>query len=151
MRSKQSMSNTSSPIRNTTRGSGKVVATNRAIDRQKYGRLLARTLPAVIETEAEYEHLLAELEKLIDKEGKRSPEEDKLFDLIAVLIENFEEKNYSIPDAPPHEVLRELMSTRGLKQRDLLDIFGSDGIASEVVNGKRNISRAHAKSLAEFF
>ena len=43
------------------------------------------------------------------------------------------------------------MASRGLKQRDLLDIFGSDGIASEVVNGKRNISRAHAKSLAEYF
>lgn len=56
-----------------------------------------------------------------------------------------------VPDAPPHEALWELMRSRGLKQRDLLGIFGSDGIASEVVNGKRNISRAHAKSLAEYF
>ena len=120
------------------------------IDRQKYGRLLARTLPAVIETDTEYEHFLVETEKLIDKE-ERSPEEDKLLDLMTTLIENFEEKNYPIPDAPPHEALRELMRSRGLKQRDLLGVFGSDGIASEVVNGKRNISRAHAKSLAEYF
>jgi HTH-type transcriptional regulator / antitoxin HigA len=128
-----------------------MVAAKRAIDRQKYGKLLARTLPAIIETEAENEHFLAEIEKLIDKEDKRSPEEDKLLDLMTILVEDFEEKNYPIPDAPPHEALRELMSSRGLKQRDLLDIFGSDGIASEVVNGKRNISRAHAKSLAEYF
>ncbi|MCA1579740.1 MAG: transcriptional regulator [Acidobacteria bacterium] len=93
---------------------------------------------------------MAEIEKLIDKE-ERSPEEDKLLDLMTTLVENFEAKNYPIPDAPPHEALRELMRSRGLKQRDLLGIFGSDGIASEVVNGKRNISRAHAKSLAEFF
>ena len=125
-------------------------AAKKAIDRQKYGKLLARTLPAVIETDAEYEHSLAEIEKLIDKKD-RSPEEDKLFDLMTALVESFEEKNYSIPDAPPHEVLQELMRSRGLKQRDLLSIFGSDGLASEVVNGKRNISRAHAKSLAEYF
>ena len=125
-------------------------AAKKAIDRQKYGKLLARTLPAVIETDAEYEHSLAEIEKLIDKKD-RSPEEDKLFDLMTALVESFEEKNYSIPAAPPHEVLQELMRSRGLKQRELLSIFGSDGLASEVVNGKRNISRAHAKSLAEYF
>ena len=127
-----------------------MVAAKKAIDRRKYGRLLARTLPAVIETEAENEHFLTEIEKLIDKE-ERSPEEDKLLDLMTTLVESFEAKNYLIPDAPPHEALRELMRSRGVKQRDLLGIFGSDGIASEVVNGKRNISRAHAKSLAEFF
>jgi HTH-type transcriptional regulator / antitoxin HigA len=133
------------------RRNGKVAVAKKAIDRQKYGKLLARTLPAVIETEAEYDYFLAEVEKLIDKEGKRAPEEDKLFDLMATLIEAFEEKHHPIPDAPPHEVLQELMRSRGLKQRDLLDIFGSDGLASEVVNGKRNVSRTQAKSLAEYF
>jgi HTH-type transcriptional regulator/antitoxin HigA len=104
----------------------------------------------VIENDAEYEHLLAEIEKLIDKDN-RSPEEDKLFDLMTALVESYEKENYPIPDAPPHEVLQELMRSRGLKQRDLLSIIGSDGLASEAVNGKRNISRAHAKSLAEYF
>ena len=127
-----------------------MVAAKKAIDPQKYGKLLARTLPGVIETEAENDHFLAEIEKLIDKD-QRSPEEDKLLDLMTTLVEDFEEKNYPIPDAPPHQALQELMRSRGLKQRDLLDIFGSDGIASEVVNGKRNISRTQAKSLAEYF
>ena len=94
---------------------------------------------------------MAEIEKLIDKEKKRSNEEDKILDLMTTLVESFEEKNYPIPDALPHEALQELMRSRGLKQRDLLHIFGSDGIASEVVNGKRNISRTHAKALAEYF
>src|SRR5687768_16956799 len=73
--------------------------------------LLARTLPAVIETEAENDHFLAEIEKLIDKD-QRSPEEDKLLDLMTTLVEDFEEKNYPIPDAPPHEALQELMRSR---------------------------------------
>jgi len=40
-----------------------MVAPKKVIDRQKYGKLLARTLPTVIETDAEYEHFLAEIEK----------------------------------------------------------------------------------------
>lgn len=128
-----------------------MAAPAKEIDRQKYAKLLARTLPAVIETEEENERFLEEVEKLIDKGEKRSPEEDKLLELMTTLVEDFEEKHYPVPDAPPHEVLRELMRARGLRQRDLLGIFGSDGIASEVVNGKRNISRTQAKALAEFF
>ena len=47
--------------------------------------------------------------------------------------------------------LRSLMEEHGLRQRDLLDVFGSRGIASEVVSGKRAVSKAQAKKLAEIF
>jgi HTH-type transcriptional regulator / antitoxin HigA len=67
------------------------------------------------------------------------------------LIERFEGKSYPIPDAPGYSVLRTLMESRGVKQADLLSIFGSRGIASEVYNGKRAISKAQAKKLGEFF
>jgi HTH-type transcriptional regulator/antitoxin HigA len=43
------------------------------------------------------------------------------------------------------------MEEHDLKQRDLLDVFGSRGIASEVVNGKRGISKTQAKKLAQVF
>jgi HTH-type transcriptional regulator/antitoxin HigA len=43
------------------------------------------------------------------------------------------------------------MEEHGLRQRDLLDVFGSRGIASEVVSGKRAISKAQAKKLAALF
>ncbi|MGA3078375.1 MAG: hypothetical protein ABSG56_32440 [Bryobacteraceae bacterium] len=43
------------------------------------------------------------------------------------------------------------MEEHGRRQRDLLDVFGSRGIASEVVSGKRAISKAQAKKLAELF
>jgi HTH-type transcriptional regulator/antitoxin HigA len=44
-----------------------------------------------------------------------------------------------------------LMVQRNLKQADLLPIFKSRGYVSDVVNGKRAISKVHAKQLAEFF
>jgi HTH-type transcriptional regulator/antitoxin HigA len=43
------------------------------------------------------------------------------------------------------------MEQRGLRQADLLPIFKSKGYASDVVNGKRAISKTHARRLAEHF
>ena len=122
------------------------------IDTKKYGRLLARTHPSVIETEEENERILAEVEKLMDKGDKRTPEEGKLPELLVRLVEDFEEKHYPMPDASPHEILQELMRQHDLRQRDLVPLLGSSrGTASEVINGKRRISRAQAKALAERF
>lgn len=122
------------------------------VDPKKYARLLSRALPAVIETEAENERLLAEVERLMDKgEANLTPEESKLFALMVKLIEGFEEQAYPIGDVPPHQMLQHLMEARGLKQADLLPIFGSRGYTSDIVNGKRGISKEHALRLAKFF
>jgi HTH-type transcriptional regulator / antitoxin HigA len=48
-------------------------------------------------------------------------------------------------------MLKMLMAENNYRQKDLLHIFGSSGIASEVINGKRSISKTQAKKLAEFF
>jgi HTH-type transcriptional regulator/antitoxin HigA len=108
-------------------------------------------LPVRIKTEEENDRMLLEVRKLMDKGEQRTPEEDALLDLIAHLVQEFERNFYHLGEATPHEVLRELMNARGLKQRDLWELFGSKGIASEVINGKRGISKAQAKALAEFF
>ena len=56
-----------------------MAANHPAIDRRKYGRLLAKTLPAVIETEEQNERMLREVERLIDKgHDNLSPEEKTL-------------------------------------------------------------------------
>ena len=122
------------------------------VDRKKYGRLLARALPVVIETEEENERMLAEVARLMRKgEENLSPEELALLELMSVLIENFEETHYPIEDAPPHRVLKTLMENRGLRQKDLVHIFSSSGTISEVLNGKRGISKSQAKALGEYF
>jgi len=122
-----------------------------AVDPKRYGRLLARKLPAVIRTEEENERLIGELEQF-DKRGEElTPEEREYSELLTVLIEAFEEANYALEGSTPDSRLRSLMEEHGLRQCDLLDVFGSRGIASEVVNGKRAISRAQAKKLAELF
>jgi HTH-type transcriptional regulator/antitoxin HigA len=120
------------------------------INEKTYGRLLCRTLPHVIRSTEEYERLTAELMEL-DERDNLSPEEKELAELLAMLIEQFEERRYPIRRAAPVEVLHHLMEARTLTQKDLWEVFGSKGITSEVVRGKRAISKTHAKKLAAFF
>lgn len=108
-------------------------------------------MPVVIETEGENERMLAVVERLMHKGEDISAEEEALLRLLATLIQDFEEKYYKPRDAAPLEVLHHLMDARGLKPSGLWELFGSKGITSEVLNGKRSISKTQAKKLAEFF
>jgi HTH-type transcriptional regulator/antitoxin HigA len=44
-----------------------------------------------------------------------------------------------------------LMEQRGLEPHDLWPVLGSKSRVSEILNGKREISKAQARKLAEFF
>ena len=124
---------------------------SRKFSPEKYGALLMTALPQVIESEEELERAEKIIDSLLSKGENLSPEEEKLLDLVSDLVEKYEDEHYPMPEVAPNEILKFLMEDRGLKQSDLLHIFGSSGIASEVVNGKRSISKAQAKKLAEFF
>lgn len=119
------------------------------IDSVSYGQLLQEALPRVIETDEENERLLAVLEQL-DELPSLTPEQESLAELLTLLIQQFEAR-YDLGSALPLEALRSLMEDRGLRQRDLLGVFGSSSVASDVLNGKREISKLHARRLAEYF
>jgi HTH-type transcriptional regulator / antitoxin HigA len=120
------------------------------LDEKAYGQLLRRALPHVIRTEEDYARLAEELLRL-DERKSASPEERELAELLTVLVENYEERRYPIPKASPRQTLLHLMEARNLRQKDLWKTFGSKGITSEVVHGKRAISKSQAKKLAAFF
>jgi len=122
-----------------------------AIDPKRYAGLLARSLPRVIETEKQHARMLTDVEHLMRKGGNRSPEEDALLELMVVLIENFEEKHYRIPEANPQDMLEHLLQERGLRPSDLWPVLGSKSRVSEILSGKRSISKDQAKKLAAFF
>jgi HTH-type transcriptional regulator / antitoxin HigA len=120
-------------------------------DPQIYTSLLSQVLPQAITTTAENERALAIVEALMHK-AELTPEEDRLYDLLVVLIESYEQENYPLQRlSTPLSRLRHLLESNNLKQTELLDVFGSSGIASEVINGKREISKAQAKRLGEKF
>lgn len=122
------------------------------LDARKYGQLLADILPAVITSDAEYDRLVAVMNKLaVIPEDRISPEQERLLEMITLLVEKYDEEQYPIPDAPPHEVIQFLMQDRGLRNRDLEPVLGSRGVTSEVIRGKRKPSHTQIKKLAEFF
>ena len=115
-----------------------------------YGELLAQHQPKVISSETEYDEAIALAEKLEFGE-ELTPEKESFLDLLTVLISNYEDEHFPVPEGEPIEVLRHLMDAQDLKQEDLVGVIGSRGVVSEVVNGKRAISKAQAKALAEYF
>jgi HTH-type transcriptional regulator/antitoxin HigA len=123
----------------------------KTINRTAYARLLTRALPRVIETEEENQRVIAELERLDTRGRPLTREEEKLAELMTLLVRQFENERYPLGHAEPVEALRTLMEDRRLRQRDLIPVFGASSVVSDVLNGKRAISKAHARKLAELF
>jgi HTH-type transcriptional regulator / antitoxin HigA len=122
------------------------------LDEKRYGRLLSKTLPKVIETKAENDRMLAVVESLLEKgEHALTPEEDALLELLTGLIHDFESKAYPIPKSEPREIVVYLLEMRELQPSDLWPVLGSKSRVSEILSGKRSISKEQAKRLAEFF
>ncbi len=119
------------------------------LDAVLYGKLCAETLPKVIESEEEFDRMVEHLERLTFKHDA-SAEENALATLLEKLIADYDDK-FELPEYPPHEMVKFLMEHRGLKQADLVPVLGSRAQVSDLVNGKRGISKAQAKKLAEFF
>jgi HTH-type transcriptional regulator / antitoxin HigA len=120
------------------------------VGRQEYQDLIGRTLPHVIRTEAENEHYLRVLEAL-DRQPRLTPAQAELAALLTLLIEDFEDRHYVLTPATPIEHLQELMRVQGLKQKDLVDVFGTPSIVSEVLHGKRALTTEHIRRLSARF
>ncbi len=119
--------------------------------RSEYAALLSSTLPAVIRSEAENQRFIEMLEELDRKAGRMSAAERRMAELLTLLIEDFEEKHYALNSASPLDVLNELMQANNLKQKDLVDVFGTPSIVSEVVSGKRKLNAEHIRKLSRRF
>ncbi|WP_055074578.1 type II toxin-antitoxin system HigA family antitoxin [Pseudanabaena sp. 'Roaring Creek'] len=103
-----------------------------------------------VTTEEESDRALSIVESLLAEENI-SPEKEQILRLLVTLIEKFEDENYQLAASTSHSILLHLMEERGLRQADLVGVIGSRGVVSEVVNGKRTISKGQSKSLGEFF
>lgn len=60
-------------------------------------------------------------------------------------------EHYALEVSQPHEILQHIMESSATRQADLVGVVGSSGVVSEIVNGKRAISKAQAKALGEYF
>ena len=122
------------------------------VDPKRYTRLANRIVVKAIETEEEYDHVVAAVEQLIDKgEDRLSPEESALLETMAILVQAYDDRHHPLPAVAPNEMRAYLMETSGRTARDLLPALGTRGRVSEVLSGKRSISKEQARKLASVF
>jgi HTH-type transcriptional regulator/antitoxin HigA len=100
-----------------------------------------------LRSEADYDTALKAIEAFFETEPQPdSPEADR-FDLLALVIADYERKHWAIeaPDAP--DLLRAQMEQKGLRQADLAELLGSKARASEVLNRRRHLTIEQAWKL----
>jgi len=101
----------------------------------------------ILKTEAEYDAALERIDALMDA-APCSPEGEEL-ELLALLVEKYEDENYPIELPDPVEAIIFRMEQEGLTRKDMIKYLGSQGKVSEVLNYKRPLSLAMIRSLTE--
>ena len=115
-------------------------------------QLRQRAQIGVIQSKSQYDAMVDLLNSLIDVIGDDEGHElSDLLDVVGALIENYEQDNVRIPSLSPRETLKFLMEQHGLKQSELREELGSQGVVSEILNGRREINARQAKALATRF
>lgn len=101
----------------------------------------------LIKTEEECNIALKRLEVVFDAEpGSKDGEE---LELLALLIEEYENKHYPIGPPDPIEAIKFRMEQMGLRQKDLGEIIGLKSRASEILNKKRKLSLNMIRAISE--
>jgi HTH-type transcriptional regulator/antitoxin HigA len=123
------------------------------LNTEKYASVVAEydCAPKMIESEREYRGCREALERLLFPSRKLSVEEDALAKLLIHPIGLYEDRATIPPKTSPCQVLQHLMEQQRLKQRDLVALFGTASIVSEILSGKREINAKQARRLADFF
>jgi HTH-type transcriptional regulator / antitoxin HigA len=103
----------------------------------------------VIKTEEDYEKASIRLMEIFHA-APNSPEYDEL-DLLMVLVKDYDDKHYQLPELNALEVIKYKMQEMGIKAKDLEHIIGSKGHVSSVLSGKREITLKTAQKLKDFF
>lgn len=104
-----------------------------------------------VHTDEDYAQVCATIDALLDEIGDNEshPLSDVL-DYLADQVKAYEDEHFPIPKAAPKEVLRFLMEQHSLRQEDLGDCAPQSRI-SDILSGKRSISKEIAKRLAHRF
>lgn len=93
-----------------------------------------------IKTEADYQWALAEVERYFENQPEPGTPDGDRFEVLADLVESYENRNWPVTRTSPIETLRVFMEMRQLQQSDLAALLGSKSRASEVLSGERRLS-----------
>jgi HTH-type transcriptional regulator/antitoxin HigA len=104
---------------------------------------------SVIRDVAEYKNALKRIGELIDIE--LSPNEEEELELLSILVENYENNNFTIDEPDPISIIHFVMEQRGLKQIDLVGILGEKTTVSKILNRKRPLTLDMVRAFSKGF
>ncbi len=90
--------------------------------------------------DAEYRAALAAIRPYFEIEPAEGTPEAAHFDALALLIEEYEDRQYPLPKAAPVEVIKAVMAAKNLSRADLVEVLGSKSRAADLLNGRREIN-----------
>jgi len=104
---------------------------------------------SVPHTKKQYNIMVSHLDMLIDEVGgDENHPLASLMETLGTLIESYEKRTVPIPKQDAISILKSLMADHGQKQKDMKEI-GSQGVVSEILNGKRKLNTRQIQALAE--
>lgn len=96
---------------------------------------------------ADYEAARAAYDAYFDHEPEPGTPDGDRFELLGLVIANYEEQHVPFPAADPVRVIELVMESRGLSRKDLAQVLGSASRASEILKGRRDLSLTHIRRL----
>ena len=100
-----------------------------------------------LRNEADHQEALKAIRPYFDNEPEEGTEAADHYDMLAMVIEKYEDQHHEIPEADPVDVLQLIMEDRGYGRSDLAQVLGSAPRASEILNRKRELSLDHIRRL----
>jgi HTH-type transcriptional regulator / antitoxin HigA len=105
---------------------------------------MAKKMIRPLRSEAEYDAALKEIERYFENEPKPGTPDADRFDLLAMIVEDYEGKHWPIEPPDTIDAIRYRMETGGYTQADLGRLFGSRQRASDILTGKRRLTMTMA-------
>lgn len=100
----------------------------------------------LIKSERDYELALERLNEIFDAPINSIKGEEA--EILAILVNDYEAKNYEIPAPDPIEAIKIRMDEMNLKQKDLIEEIGSKSVVSEVLNKRRRLTTRMIRNLS---
>lgn len=93
-----------------------------------------------IKTEQDYKAALVAVEPMFDNEPEMNTPEGDFFEVMCLLIEEYEKKHYPVEPPDPVEAIKFRMEQLGLTAKDLAPAIGRENRVYEILNHKRNLT-----------
>ena len=123
-----------------------------ATTRDEYAALVRKFPPRPIHNARQYDATVAVMNKLaVRDEDSLSAAEHDYLDALATFVEQYDQRHFDEPEMTPLERLCYVVGQAGMSASDLGRLLGNRGLGSQLLTGRRELSKAHIRILAGHF